>query len=242
MQTAPIYYEVVEATWPAHRSWREGCFTYRDGQGGGSRVSATTFEGGEQASPTPAQIRTAEAQMASLGQPCLFMVRDGQGGLDHALENAGYQVKDPVTLWRISPGDLIGAPLPRVATFCIWEPLAIQRELWAEGGIGPERLAIMQRAKGVKTAILGRIEDKPAGVAFVAIERGRAMLHALEIRASMRRKGMAQLIMRQAAFWAAEQNAEELCLLCTRENNAANQLYDGLGFAPGGGYHYRIKG
>ena len=68
-----------------------------------------------------------------------------------------------------------------------------------------------------------------------------AMLHALEILSHQRRKGVGVWMMRQAAYWAAEQGATELAVLCTRANKGANALYGGLGMTQAGGYHYRIK-
>jgi GNAT superfamily N-acetyltransferase len=67
------------------------------------------------------------------------------------------------------------------------------------------------------------------------------MLHALEILPHQRRKGMGVWMMRQAAYWAAEQGATELAVLCTRANAGANALYARLGMQQSGGYHYRIK-
>ena len=46
-------------------------------------------------------------------------------------------------------------------------------------------------------------------------------------------------MMRQAAFWAAEQGVQELAVLCTTANIAANGLYKSLGFSAKGHYHYR---
>ena len=46
-------------------------------------------------------------------------------------------------------------------------------------------------------------------------------------------------MMRQAALWAVEQGAQELAVLCTTANNAANGLYKSLGFSAKGHYHYR---
>ncbi|WP_416369066.1 GNAT family N-acetyltransferase [Tritonibacter mobilis] len=236
-QTDPKYYDVVEATWPCLRCEKLGDITLRVGAGGGSRVSAATCD----ALVSDAQIAQAEAAMQDFDQPRLFMIRDGQDALDGQLERLGYAVMDPVALWTVAPLMLTDVEIPRVTTFCLWEPLAIQREIWATGGIGPERLAIMERATRPKTSILGRWDDKPAGAAFVGMHEGIAMLHALEILPHQRRKGMGVWMMRQAAYWAAEEGATELAVLCTRANAGANALYARLGMQQAGGYHYRIK-
>ena len=227
--------DAVEGTWPPARVMRHGPWAVRDGAGGGKRVSAASA-----VDPVGAEdIATAEAAMQQLGQPRLFMLRAGEEALDALLEARGYAVVDPVTLYAAPVDLLTDLPIPRVTAFAVWEPLAIMAEIWAAGGIGPARLAVMQRA-GIKTGILARQDDKPAGVGFVAIHNGVAMVHAVEVLPHQRRKGVAQWIMRRAAFWAAEQGAHTLAVLCTVANGPANALYQRLGFSTVTGYHYRI--
>ena len=106
--------------------------------------------------------------------------------------------------------------------------------------IGPARLEVMGRA-AVKTAILARWNEKPAGVGFVAADQEIAMVHAVEVLANQRRQGVAQWIMRQAAFWAHAQGAETLAVICTRANTPGLSLYSALGFETVGQYHYRAE-
>ena len=233
--TDPKYYAVVEATWPTAAKRQLGPITLREGQGGGSRVSAASVEG----SATEAEIETAEQAMRAMGQDCLFMIRDGQDDLDAQLGARGYLVKDPVNLWVCPIEKLMDVEIPRVTTFALWSPLEIQREIWIAGGIGMARQAIMERASGPKAALLGRYDDKPAWAGFVAVHDGVAMVHALEILPHQRRRGMGVWMMRQAAFWAAENGATEMAVLCTKENAGANGLYASLGMTNGGQYHYR---
>lgn len=233
--TDPKYYDVVEATWPAAGKRRLGPVTLRDGQGGGSRVSAASVD----TTASEAEIEAAEQAMRAMGQDCLFMVRDGQDELDAQLAARGYVVKDPVNLWLCPIEQLTDQEIPRVTTFALWSPLEIQREIWIAGGIGPERQAVMDRAAGPKAALLARHDDKPAGAGFVAVHDGVAMVHALEILPHQRRRGMGVWMMRQAALWAAENGAHEMAVLCTKENAGANGLYASLGMTNCGQYHYR---
>lgn len=232
-------YDACEGTWPPARVFELGPFTLRDGAGGGKRVSAATLR--DPGGVTGAALQQAEAEMRAMGQDPLFMIRNGEDEFDQRLEVLGYRVIDPVNMYVIDPERLTDRPIPRVMAFTIWEPLAIMRDIWAEGGIGPARLDVMQRAAGPKTGILGRIDDQPAATAFVAVQERIAMLHALEVRERHRRKGMGDWIMRAAAFWARGHGAEHLAVLCVKENVAANALYTRLGFAPAGTYHYRIR-
>ena len=94
--------------------------------------------------------------MRNLGQTPLFMIRKGEYWLDEKLAARGYAVKDPVFL-RVAPIEALTVlPLERAKTFRVWPPLETQKEIWAEGGIGAARLAVMERAEGLRTTILGR--------------------------------------------------------------------------------------
>jgi N-acetylglutamate synthase len=234
--TPETLYAVIEATWPPAAVAQVGPFTVRTGLGGGSRVSATTVTGPVSA----ADLAQAEAAMAALGQPAIFMIRQGDAALDALLADRGYVIKDPVVGFAAPVAALTGQRPPPVSTFEVWPPLAIQREIWAEGGIGPARLAVMDRVTGPKTTILGRVSDTPAGCAFVACHGPHAMLHALETRGLHRRKGVAAHMLTACAFWAAAQGAETFSLVVTQANTGAHALYASLGMVAVGQYHYRI--
>ncbi|MFC6686886.1 GNAT family N-acetyltransferase [Jhaorihella thermophila] len=226
---------LIDGTWPAAGYRDLGPFTLREGRGGGSRVSAATANG----PATEAEIGAAEAAMRDWGQTPIFMIRPGDAALDAQLAARGYEVFDPVNAWACPVERLMDRQIPRVMIFSVWEPLAIQREIWAQGGIGPARLAVMHRARGPKTALLARFRDKPGGAAFVAVHDGVVMLHALEILPHQRKQGLGQWMMRGAAFWAAEQGAHTLAVVCTKANTGANALYRSLGMDTVGAYHYR---
>ena len=228
-------FEVIDATWPPARFVSRGPFTLRRGKGGGNRVSAATLDG----PPWKADLEQVEREMRGFGQAPLFMIRPGDDAIDEILDARGYAIRDAVTIYACPVEHLCGLPLPRVTIFTIWEPLAIMREIWAQGGIGPERLAVMQRVRGPKTGMLARYNEKPGGAAFVAIHRGTAMLHALEILPHQRQQGLGGWMMRGAAMWARDQGARTLSVMCTDSNIGANALYASLGMGVVGHYHYR---
>jgi len=227
---------VMEATWGPASTQRLGPWTVRNGLGGGKRVSATTAEGDWQDTDIP----QAEAAMTALNQPALFLIREGDGLLDQALMARGYRIVDPVVAYAAPLATLPQAPDP-MTTFPHWPPMAIAADLWAEGGIGPARLAVMERVQGPKTVILGRAQDRAAGTAFVAIHQNIAMLHALEVTPSQRRQGSAHNILRAAAAWAQQNGADTLSLVVTVANDPARRLYASLGMQAVGQYHYRQK-
>lgn len=227
----------VEATWPPAKRFRLGPWVIRDGKGGGKRVSAATAD----LPVTDADIEMAERQMRSTRQTPLFMVAEGQDKLDRLLAAQGYQVVDPSLIFSADINDL---SLPEIAPLdaipCA-QPLSLMEEIWQQGGIGPARLAVMQRAQGPKTWILGRANDRPAGVAFVAIDGDIAMLHALEVVAQARRAGAGRRIMARAAIWATENGARHLSVVTTGGNLPAQGLFSGIGMQVVGKYHYRTK-
>ena len=231
------YYNAIDGTWPAARSWQTGLWTIRDGAGGGKRVSAATLA----AERAQIDLAQAEAAMKQLGQEPLFMIRTGERDLDACLEEAGYVVVDPVNIY-VAPADRIARDVPpRLSAFDLWPPLAIQSDIWAAGGVGPRRRAVMARARGPKTALFGRHAGRPAATGFVAMHQRIAMLHALEVRANCRRQGIGRNLTRHAARWAHANGADTIAVLCTQANEAANALYAAMGFKRLGGYHYRAQ-
>ena len=233
---ARLLCDVVEATWPAATRVRLGPWTLRDGKGGGKRVSATTADG----PVTASDLAAAEAAIRDRGEPPLFWIRDGEEALDRLLAEAGYTVIDPVTLYSVPVAQLSADPAPRLLVFPVTEPLAVMREIWEQGGIGPARLAVMDRVSVLKTNIIARVGERSVGAGFAAIANGIAMVHALEVLPDGRRCGAGRNMMQRLARWAAEQGAHEIALAVTDANVPANALYRSLGMREAGRYHYRI--
>jgi ribosomal protein S18 acetylase RimI-like enzyme len=230
--TPALLAEVMEATWPPAKAWSMGPFTCRDGAKGGKRVSAASCEGDFDG-------QELDAAIAAMDEP-LFVIREGQAALDAALDARGWHLIEPVVAYA-APVAQLTAELPRLAAFPHWPPLEVAASIWAEGGIGPTRLAVMHRVAGAKAALLARVSDRPAGAAFVACHGSHAMLHALEVRPALRRKGVGQTLLHAAANWASEEGASHLSLVVTRQNTAALALYARLGMETVGQYHYRMK-
>jgi N-acetylglutamate synthase len=223
----------LHATWPAAEVRRLGPWTLRRGEGGGSRVSAATLDG-PLASPEP-----AIAAMRAMGQRPLFMVREGEDALDAALAGLGLAVRDP-TLVMAGPASEVALHAADLTVIACEGALAVMREIWEAGGVGATRLAVMDRAPQPRCWLLGRLEDRPAGCAFVACQGPVAMLHALQVAPDQRRKGLGSRLTRAAAAWALEQGAETLALAVEAANAPAAALYSGLGMRPAGSYHYRV--
>jgi GNAT superfamily N-acetyltransferase len=230
---------LAEATWPPAQTQPHGPWLIRQGLGGGQRVSAASALEGWQDADIPA----AESAMRALGQDPLFVLwpdaNPRDAALDAALDARGYHLHDPVVAYAAPVDTLAETTPPFLTTFPHWPPLGIATALWAESGIGPARLAVMDRVTGPKTVILGRTGDRAAGVAFVATHGPHAMLHALDVAPALRRQGTARNILRAAALWARDQGATTLSLLVTKRNLAACSLYTSMNMSVVGQYHYR---
>ncbi|WP_319800449.1 GNAT family N-acetyltransferase [Pararhodobacter zhoushanensis] len=222
-------FAALEASWPPLTSETIGPFRVRNGAGGGKRVSATVLEGA-----------FSEAALDALGEQPLFQLRTRQTALDAALEKRGYRVVDP-TLILSAPVETVAETPRPVSLPTIWPPLAIQRHIWAEGHIGPERIAVMERACDPKMSFIARFQDRAAGVGFLAIHQGIAMLHALHIDPDFRRKGVAHYMVRGMADWAQRHGATTFALAVTQANAGARALYTRLGMLEVDAYHYREK-
>ncbi|MEL6168388.1 MAG: GNAT family N-acetyltransferase [Pseudomonadota bacterium] len=228
-------FEVLEATWPPVARVTKGVVTYRDGGGGGNRVSATTVSPGFEATDLD------RLDQGPGGGAAPVMIRGARdAALDLALTARGYGIRD-ATLFYAAPCKDLARPIPPLAGILSDGPLAALNEVWTEGGIGAERQAIMARAVGPKSWILGRHRDKAAGAAFVALYQDTAMLHAIEVRPTERRNGVASALVARAATWAQSKDATTLILAVTEANTGARSAYASLGMTVVGNYHYRTQ-
>lgn len=224
----------VDATWPAAQYRSLGPWTLRRGAGGGQRVCAASTE------DEAADLETAAAAMSAWQQVPLFRLGEDQTVLDERLEQAGYRRHDPVVLYAAPVGRLADGRDETAHVIRVRAPLAIVDEIWARGGIGPRRRAVMQRAPQPKVTLLARTGDRPAGVAFVGTDRELAMVHAFEVVPAHRRLGAGETLLRGAASFAFEQGCDWLALAVTEANAPARALYAKLGMQVAGRYHYRV--
>lgn len=224
-------FAALDATWPPASTRQVGTFELRDGAGGSKRVGATVLRGAFDAAVLDSMISEGAR---------LFQVRAGQDDLDAALEARGYAVIDPTLHYTAPIATIAEKPRP-VSLLSCWPPLEIQRQIWADGGIGPRRIDVMRRACAPKQAFVARFRNRAAGVGFIAIHDGIAMLHALQIEPDFRREGVARYMVRGMADWARTNGATDFALAVTKANTAARALYAALGMTESVRYHYREK-
>ncbi len=228
--------EALDATWPAAETRRLGGWLLRRGQGAGHRVSAASWLPGAGERP---DIAAAAAGMADWGQPALFRLGAEEAALDAALAEAGYAPREPVAVYAAPVAALADGADETARVIRVTTRLQVAEEIWAAGGVGPARRAVMARAAGPAVVLLARLGDRPAGVAFAALDRELAMVHAIEVAVGHRRRGAGAMLLRGAANWAAEHGAAALALAVTEANRPACALYDRLGMAVAARYHYR---
>ena len=231
------YFDALDGTWSPEQIIEMNPWRIRVSDGGGKRVTATTAHG----PIIDSDIDVVELEMTKLQQPLLFMLRPEDDLLNSQLLSRGYRYFDETTIFTCPMTNLTNVSIPKVTVFNIWEPLAIMEEIWDKGGVSMSRRQVMRRVKGVKTAFLVRLNDKPVGVGFVAIHGVIAMVHALEILDHHRRKSAATWLIHGAARWAESYGAQQIAVACVNTNYAAKAFFLSLRFSPVVQYHYCMK-
>ncbi len=233
--TEDSLFEVVDKTWPAYAECSHGIWLLREGRGAGNRVSSASTT----SVPTMGDIVDAEVKMHELGQVPQFVVRGNQPELDRLLEQAGYVLNDPVDILAVGAEKIARYVQANLEVIFTGAPISILREIWALGGVLEPRIGVMQRSSKPNTFILGRTKDRASAAAFASVHKQIAMVHAVEVMPHMRRMGVAESLMRGAAWWALENGATTISCLVTEENSAAQSLYRKMGMEVASHYHYR---
>lgn len=224
----------IAATWPGRAQRRVGPWIIRQGDAGGRSRAAFLVE-----PYAPGQVGVAEAAIAAQGDSPLFRVRDWDGELAAELAASGYAELDPTLVLAADPAAL-AEPEPSTGIEG-WPPVALMEEIWADGGIGPARIATMDRFEGPRTAILVRDGQRPAALCHVNLHDGIAVVHAVHTVPHLRGRGRGRQAMLCAARWARQQGAGALLAPVAAVNAPARALYASLGLVDVGGYRYHSK-
>lgn len=230
--------DALDRTWSALERRALGPWTLRRGGGGGNRASSAQPRG-TIPDDLDAALAAVVAQATAWGQPPLIQLGPEDAALETALEERGWAVADS-NIVMAAPAAAIAAQASgaRMAVR-VSGPLAALEELWAEGGIGPARRAVMAAVATPKVSLLVRAGDRPAAAAFVAADGEVAVLSALLVLPAFRRQGVARDAAAAAADWALDAGAATLALAVGRGNAAAIALYRAMGFVEVCGYRYR---
>ncbi|WP_312529490.1 GNAT family N-acetyltransferase [Paracoccus sp. (in: a-proteobacteria)] len=243
MTLDPAIAQAFETTWPAAQYSDAGGYRIGRGMGGGGRISSARPLS-DQASADAALSLSAEGILAAAAvqqgwdQPAMFRLWDTDHDHAQALGAQGYHGQNPTLALACPIAALTQIPVPSLTVFQIWPPLAILSEIWEAGQISKPRQAAMMRVNLPRTTLLGRLDDHAAAAGFVAVDGDVAMIHAIQVEPRMRRRGMAEWMLREAAFWAGKHGATQLALAVTESNTAAVQLYRKMGFQTVARYQY----
>ena len=232
-----LFWRASDICWPSIQKKTVGPWVIRKGGSGGSRVSSTTPIG----EYSKEDISLAEREMHALGQSNIFQIRRKDKDLDFLLSKKGYSLVDKTLIYTCNIGEISCLTVPPVTAFNIWPPLSIMEIIWGKAGITGGRLSVMRRCDVKKTTILGRMENKAAGCAFVSQSDGIAIIQSMFVLPKYRRKGLARNILIEAAKWGLKEGSSYLALMTGKYNKEARALYDGLGMKVLESYHYRVK-
>ena len=233
-------FAALDATWPPLSREMLGEWALRRGDRGGGRRTAAVWPAGDPGMALEDAVAAAEARMRAWGQPLYFQIGGAPDAeLDAALATRGYADEAHCSFLAAPVGDVAAAGTGGRMVVRVRAPLALFDEMWAAGGIGPARRAVMDRVAGPKETILIREDDRVAAACFVAVHDGIAVMSALHVAPRFRRRGVGRASVAAAAGIGAELGAEWMAFSVEDDNAPAVALYAGLGFREAARYHYR---
>ena len=202
------FFDALHATWPPAQTAELDGWRVRQDVNGGKRVSAASGSG---------DVATAEAAMRALGQDSLFRLTSDDESLDAKLEARGYDVVDPTLVYAARVNMLTDIPSGERSADSRVESSSgrtkAHEAMWEKGGIGPGKWAVMDRVVVPKRFLLARVDERPAGTAFVGANDAIFMVHTIEVLPAFRRRGAARVLIQAAARFAAENRADLLFLV-----------------------------
>ena len=191
------------------------------------------------------KIDECERRYARKGLPCKFKIVEGLSPeLDAHLEKRGYEIITPTDVMTLALKDKVNSKGEIIIT-----PNA--DEEWFNSYIAFEEMndtnnimtarEIFSNVK--ETAIYCRIldNDETVAVASAVIECGYMLLHNVVVKPGVRGKGYGRLLCMSILDAAMDKGAKTSYLQVVQTNEAAMNLYKGLGYKKLYTYWYRSK-
>lgn len=226
------------ATWPAAEVIEQHGWCLRFTAGAGSRA-ASAWARGHCPGDLEAAIQGVESAYRARDLTPRFQLWPEDETLDAALDARGYTAYDR-SLLMARPASL---PWPAKDERCVAVEvrtrLAGLETLWADGGVGPARQAVLARTGSRATIFLGRVDMAPAGAVAIVQDGEVAVTQALWVMPAHRGCGLARCLMAAAGRSAAARGANVIAHAVVATNDSAIRLYESLGFTAFGAYHYR---
>ena len=232
---------VEAATWPAPRvvevdGWRVGL------SGGVTRRAGSALPLRDVAD-LPGAVDRVERWYAQDGAPATFRVGDpgNPAGLAAELERRGYRRVAVTAVLVRALADVPDGARPgglRVEA----EPADPWLDVWL-GGKGGARDVSREIVAAAPARYLTATDDagEDVGVVRVAFAEGWAALSCLQVVPRARRRGLGRALTLAALDVAVAAGADRAFLQVEQDNEAAAQLYGGLGFAEAHRYAYLVR-
>ncbi|MGG4143225.1 GNAT family N-acetyltransferase [Paenibacillus algorifonticola] len=165
--------------------------------------------------------------------------------LDETLGLRGYDKIDPVYVKTAALAQMrepVGGLDVRIDTFLSEAWLEAYMSMAKHTDDERETLRNMFASPPFQTAFaVLYVEGVPAACGIGVMERGYIGLYAVVTSPDFRRRGFGEQLLLHILQWGKENGAEHSYLLVTHANDAANRLYDKLGFTLQYNYWYRVK-
>lgn len=163
--------------------------------------------------------------------------------MDRILENRGYTVQEPSLVLNrtLKPNDFNGTSSP---AFQILRPDHWHRSFAKIAGLPPEKSRIHEE---IVSLIPGDVlfcaiveEEETIAVGLGVMAFGFFGMFDLVTRTEFRKRGYGTKLVRAMLFWATAHDANRAYLQVVGTNQAARNLYQGLGFQKTFDYWYRV--
>jgi GNAT superfamily N-acetyltransferase len=228
--------------WPALRSAYCDGWLFRFSEGLTRRANSVNA-----LAPAGSFLETLDLAEALYGRqrlPTIFRLSPLAGNdPDATLHRAGYRHVDETHVMTAALGEDIRVD-PDV------EIEAQPSLAWSAGFAAAN--AISPAMRGVHDRMLASIlmpagyatvfeAGKPVAYGLAVVERGMVGLFDIVTVPDARRRGIGRLLVKSLLAWGRTQGASASYLQVLRRNDAARELYGGLGFAEAYCYHYRLR-
>ena len=227
--------------WPAHQTVFHNGWVLRFS--GGFTKRANSVNALEPGAPFAGVREAATALYARHGLPTVFRLSPlAPPEADRELADAGYAHFDP-SLVLHKP--LASVERPDATAIVMPTPTTV----WLDGfaaanGVAPHHRALhhaMVQSIAQPTAF-AVLHDQGYAVGFglAVLERGAVGLYDIAVAPAHRGCGRGRALVNALLHWGAGAGATSAYLQVRAQNAAALRLYEGLGFRPAYGYHYRV--
>jgi len=231
--------------WPALRTDLRGGWALRFAGGYSKRANSVHPLYSPQPADTDERILDCEATYLRAGLSPTFKVpgHPAWAPLEATLQSRGYAQLDPSRVLTADLGNL-SAPLPAGCEISETFDDRWLGDLFEANDVAPHhRNPARAMAALVDRPLVGRLVSSGVPVAwgYVALVGGQAWVYDIVVSPRIRRQGYGRSLMLGLMGRSRVEGARQACLQVVAANDAANTLYEGLGFTEAYRYSYWRK-